>query len=101
MNCGLILALELINTALELALDHLHPAQHPAIEAAKDCAAGAVLMLSITGIGVFTAFVVPELCPQAGCVSLLFHASPANPARQAFVVLMQRPNGYARKQLHY
>lgn len=61
MNCGLVLAVELINTALEHALDHLHPAQHPAIELAKDCAAGAVLILGITGLGVFTLFVLSEL----------------------------------------
>jgi undecaprenol kinase len=57
MNCGMVLAAELFNTALEAALDHLHPTRHPAIGLAKDCAAGAVLLLSLTGVGVFTAFV--------------------------------------------
>ncbi|NDP61454.1 diacylglycerol kinase [Polaromonas sp.] len=56
MNCGLVLAAELFNTALENALDHLHPEQHAAIRIAKDCAAGAVLVLSLTGLGVFMAF---------------------------------------------
>ncbi|MBC7607955.1 MAG: diacylglycerol kinase, partial [Polaromonas sp.] len=53
MNCGLVLAAELFNTALENALDHLNPERHPAIEVAKDCAAGAVLVLSLTGFCVF------------------------------------------------
>lgn len=57
MNCGMVLAAELFNTALEATLDHLHPARHPAIALAKDCAAGAVLLLSLTGVGVFVAFV--------------------------------------------
>ena len=57
MNCGLVLAAELFNTALEHALDHLHPERHAAIEVAKDCAAGAVLLLSLTALGVFVAFV--------------------------------------------
>ena len=57
MNCGMVLAAELLNTALETTLDHLHPARHPAIEVAKDCAAGAVLLLSLTGVVVFAAFV--------------------------------------------
>ena len=58
MNCGLVLAAELFNTALEHALDHLHPERHPAIEVAKDCSAGAVLLLSLTGVCVFIAFLV-------------------------------------------
>ena len=56
MNCGLVLAAELFNTALESALDHLSPEQHPAIQIAKDCGAGAVLLLSVTGVCVFIAF---------------------------------------------
>jgi undecaprenol kinase len=58
MNCGLVMAAELLNTALEHALDHLHPERHPAIQAAKDCSAGAVLLLSLTGVCVFIAFLV-------------------------------------------
>lgn len=42
----LVLAAELFNTALESLIDHLHPEIHPAIKIAKDCAAGAVLLLS-------------------------------------------------------
>ncbi|NOX09066.1 MAG: diacylglycerol kinase [Gammaproteobacteria bacterium] len=42
----LVLAAELINTALEHLVDHLHPEQHPRIKIVKDCAAGAVLILS-------------------------------------------------------
>lgn len=56
MNCGLVLAAELINTALEHALDHLHPEIHPAIKVSKDCAAGAVLIFSLSAVGTFLAF---------------------------------------------
>ena len=56
MNCGLVLAAELINTALEHALDHLHPELHPAIKVSKDCAAGAVLVFSLSALGTFLAF---------------------------------------------
>ncbi len=55
-NCGLVLAAELFNTALEQALDHLHPEIHPAIKVSKDCAAGAVLVLSLSSVGTFLAF---------------------------------------------
>ena len=39
-----VLALELVNTALEHLADRLHPETHPAIRAAKDCAAASVLV---------------------------------------------------------
>ena len=58
MNCGMVLSAELINTALEHTLDHLSPARHPAIEVAKDCAAAAVLVLSVTAVGVLGAFLL-------------------------------------------
>jgi len=56
INCGLVLAAELFNTALENLIDHLHPALHPSIKIAKDCAAGSVLVLSISAVCVFVAF---------------------------------------------
>ena len=56
LNCGLVLAAELFNSALESALDHLHPLPHPAIGLAKDCAAGAVLVLSLIGLILFICF---------------------------------------------
>lgn len=54
---ALVLAAELINTALEFVIDRLHPEQHPIIGKAKDCAAGAVLLLSIASI-----FVAAAMC---------------------------------------
>ncbi|MGK5027426.1 diacylglycerol kinase [Janthinobacterium sp. RB2R34] len=60
MNCGMVLAAELFNTALEHLVDHLHPALHPSIKIAKDCAAGAVLVLSITASAVFVAFLIAQ-----------------------------------------
>ncbi len=44
---GFVLTLELINTAIEELLDHLHPSKHPAVGKAKDIAAGAVLLACI------------------------------------------------------
>lgn len=40
----LVLALELVNTALEILIDRLHPEQHESIKKTKDCLAGAVLV---------------------------------------------------------
>jgi undecaprenol kinase len=55
---GSVLAMELYNTALETALDRLHPERHPTIRKAKDCAAGAVLVMSITSVIVFLCFLI-------------------------------------------
>lgn len=45
---GLVLMAEASNTALEKFLDVLHPEIHPTVGRAKDVAAGAVLLISIT-----------------------------------------------------
>jgi undecaprenol kinase len=58
LSCGMVLAAELFNSALEAALDRLHPEEHVAIQIAKDCAAGAVLMLSVTAACIFAAFLL-------------------------------------------
>ena len=50
-------AMELVNTALEMTIDRLHPAVHPSIRQAKDCAAGAVLVMSIATLVVFLFFI--------------------------------------------
>jgi diacylglycerol kinase (ATP) len=42
-----VIAAELFNTALERLADHLHPDLHPQIRMVKDCAAAAVLVISI------------------------------------------------------
>ncbi|HAL38385.1 MAG TPA: diacylglycerol kinase [Polaromonas sp.] len=59
ISAVLVLAAELFNTALEVLVDHLHPEIHPAIKTAKDCAAGAVLLLSAGAllVGILTVLV--------------------------------------------
>lgn len=47
LSIALVLALELANSALEYLLDHLHPGRAREIGAAKDAAAGAVLIASL------------------------------------------------------
>ncbi len=50
---GLVLAAELFNTALEHALDGLHPEKAEFVRLAKDCAAASVLVLSAASLAVF------------------------------------------------
>ena len=50
LAAGLVLALELANSALEYLLDHLHPDHSSEIGAAKDAAAAAVLLASLAAL---------------------------------------------------
>jgi undecaprenol kinase len=47
LSIGLVLAAELVNGAIEYAIDRLHPEMHDEIKYAKDAAAGAVLLTSL------------------------------------------------------
>ena len=55
---GLVLAAELVNTALEHTLDRLHAEHAEFVRIAKDCAAAAVLVLSATAAIVFVLMLV-------------------------------------------
>jgi len=61
LTAALVIAAELFNTALEALADHLHPAEHPNIKAAKDYAAAAVLIASAGALAVAAAFVYDVL----------------------------------------
>lgn len=51
-SIGLVISLELVNTAIEYTVDMAMPSIHPLAKIAKDVASGAVL------IGAFTAFII-------------------------------------------
>lgn len=55
LTIALVVAAELINTALEHLADHLHPEEHPRIRVVKDCAAAAVLIASLGALAVAAA----------------------------------------------
>jgi len=56
LTVALVVVAEIFNTAIEGLADHLHPEQHPAIKAVKDCAAGAVLVATVAALAVAAAF---------------------------------------------
>lgn len=58
---ALVVAAELLNTALEELADHLSPEAHPRIRLVKDCAAGAVLVAVLGALGVALALAVELL----------------------------------------
>lgn len=52
LTIALVLALELVNGAMEALIDHLHPEIHPQIRVVKDMAAGGVLIIAIAALAV-------------------------------------------------
>jgi len=58
---GLVLATETINTVVETIIDLQTQQVHPLAKVAKDAAAGAVLITSVTAVGVAIAVFVPRL----------------------------------------
>lgn len=63
LTVALVLALELINSALEAVIDRLHPGFHDSIRVAKDMLAGAVLMMSVAALAVAAAMAI-ETAPR-------------------------------------
>lgn len=57
ITIGLVVMAELFNSALETLTDHLHPEHHHEIGAAKDIAAGAVLVAALAAVFVALAFI--------------------------------------------
>lgn len=81
---ALVLALELLNTAVEAIVDMMTQAHHPLAKTAKDAAAGAVLVASIAAV------VIGYLIFYAGLRSggqRVFSALQAVPSNTALIVL--------------
>lgn len=58
LSIGVVLALELMNTALEKSLDRLHPEENELIRWAKDAAAASVLIACVTSVIIFVCFLL-------------------------------------------
>ena len=58
---ALVLALELLNSAMEGVINLLHPGIHPEIKAIKDMVAGAVLVVSLAALIVGATMVVANI----------------------------------------
>lgn len=58
---AMVMAFELINSAVEGVIDLLHPGQHPEIKIVKDMVAGAVLIVSIAALMVAAALLAASL----------------------------------------
>ena len=61
----LVLVLELLNTAVEAAVDLASPARHPLAKIAKDVTAGAVLVAAAGSVLIGLAVFVPRLLALA------------------------------------
>ncbi len=60
---SIVLATELMNSALEALVDQLHPEQHPEIRIIKDMAAGGVLLVSTAALIVGALMLFVTLSP--------------------------------------
>ena len=81
---AIVLALELVNTAVEAIVDLLTVAHHPLAKTAKDAAAGAVLVASIAAV------IVGYLVFYQGIINggqTVFTAVQSVPSNVAFVIL--------------
>ena len=66
LTIGLVLAGELFNTALEVALNLLESRHHPAVRHSKDIAAGAVVVTVFGSIAVAVLLFGPHIRPLLG-----------------------------------
>ncbi|MFW5852324.1 MAG: diacylglycerol kinase family protein [Bacteroidota bacterium] len=58
---GMVLSLELINTAIEYCADFVSPKKHETIKKVKDISAGAVLIGAITAAAIGVLIFVPKI----------------------------------------
>jgi diacylglycerol kinase len=63
---GLVLQAELLNTAIEAIVDKASPERHPLAKAAKDCAAGAVLVTALAAVAIGVLVFGPRLLAFLG-----------------------------------
>ena len=59
---GMVIALEIINSAIENFADFIFPEQHERIKKIKDLAAGAVLVGVLTAVTVGLIVFLPKIC---------------------------------------
>jgi diacylglycerol kinase (ATP) len=58
---GLVLAMELINTALENLANYSSPGMHPLVKKVKDLSAAAVLIAALTALSIGLLIFIPKL----------------------------------------
>jgi diacylglycerol kinase len=58
---GLVIVVELVNTAIEVLVDLVSPGQHPKAGAIKDIAAAAVLIAAVVALAIGLLIFIPKL----------------------------------------
>ena len=61
LSLGMVIGLELVNTAIETLLNEIHPARNPQIGKAKDIAAAAVLIAALCAVAIGCLIFVPKI----------------------------------------
>ena len=57
---AMVIATEIVNTAVEKIMDHLSPARHPAVKTIKDLAAAAVLVTAVAAFIIALIIFIPK-----------------------------------------
>lgn len=73
LTCGTVMAAEVFNTVAERLCDTVKPGYSNGVRAAKDLAAGAVLVAALFAVGVAVALFARPACIAAGWLWLLEH----------------------------
>lgn len=63
---GMVLSLEMVNTAIEKLADQTHPGHHPQIGLVKDVSAGAVLWASLISVIIGAVIFLPLVIAKFG-----------------------------------
>ena len=66
LTIGLVVQVEIMNTAVEAVVNKASPEAHPLARVAKDCAAGAVVVSAITAVIVGVIIFLPRIAALAG-----------------------------------
>jgi diacylglycerol kinase len=61
LSAGFVWSAEIFNTAIEAAMDHISPDQHPGVKFIKDVSAAAVLVAAITASAAGCIIFIPKI----------------------------------------
>ncbi|MFN3705220.1 MAG: diacylglycerol kinase family protein [Thermoflexales bacterium] len=76
LTIGLVMQAELLNTALEALVDHVAPTFQPLAKVAKDCSAGAVLIVALAAAAAGVCIFVPRLWALWQAGTRIYHPAP-------------------------
>lgn len=96
LTSGAVIAAEVLNTAIEVAVDLAANGPHPLARRAKDVAAAAVLWTALVAVGVAALLFGPELDRVGPAVARRWQEAPGEVASAAALALLLLAGGLRR-----